>query len=52
MDLGTSTRSHYNILACKLGAPAAEYSRIEKMSLWPMGNLLWPVLGAFAYCIA
>ena len=38
VDLGTSARSHHNVLACRLGAPAAEHPRIDGMSLWPVGN--------------
>ena len=52
VDLGTSARSHHTVLACRLGAPAAEHPRIDGVSLWPMENLIWPVLGALAYCIA
>ena len=51
MDPGTSARSRHNVLACRSGAPAAEQPRINGMALWPVGNLLWPTLGAFAYSI-
>ena len=42
----------HNILACRSGAPAAEQPRINGMALWPVGNLLWPILGALAYSTA
>ena len=52
VDLGTSARSRHNVLACRSGAPAAEQPRINGMTLWPVGNLLWPILGALAYSTA
>ena len=51
VDPGTSARSRHNVLACRSCAPAAEQPRINGMALWPVGNLLWPTLGAFAYSI-
>ena len=52
VDPGTSARSRHNVLACRSGAPAAEQPRINGMTLWPVGNLLWPILGALAYSTA
>ena len=49
VDLGTSARSHHSVLACRSGAPAAEQPRIKGMALWPMGSLLWLILGALDY---
>ena len=46
---GTSARSRHHVLACRSGAPAAEQPRINGMALRPMGNLLWPILGALDY---
>ena len=46
VDPGTSARSRHNVLACRSCAPAAEQPRINGMALWPVGNLLWPILGA------
>ena len=45
VDLGTSARSRHNVLACRSGAPAAEQPRFKGMTLWPVGNLLWPTSG-------
>ena len=45
-------RSRHNVLVCRSGAPAAEQPRINGMALWPVGNLLWPILGALAYSTA
>ena len=52
VDPGTSARSRHNVLVCRSGAPAAEQPRINGMALWPVGNLLWPILGALAYSTA
>ena len=52
VDPGTSARSRHNVLACRSGAPAAEQPRINGMTLWPVGNLLWPIIGALAYSTA
>ena len=52
VDPGTSARSRHHVLACRSGAPAAEQPRINGMALWPVGNLLWPILGALAYSTA
>ena len=54
VDLGTSARSRHNVLACRSGAPAAEQPRINGMTLWPVGNLLWPILGGpcLQYCLS
>ena len=52
VDPGTSARSRHNVLACRSGAPAAEQPRINGMALWPVGDLLLPILGALAYSTA
>ena len=49
VDLGTSALSRHNDLACRSGAPAAEQPRISGVALGPVGNLLWPILGAHDY---
>ena len=33
-----------NVLACRRSAPAAEQPRINRMSLWLVRNLIWPIL--------
>ena len=51
VDPGTSARCHHNVLDYRRGAPAARQPHIDVMSLGPLGNLVWPMLGALDYSL-
>ena len=50
MDLGTSARSHHDVLACRLGAPAADQTSHQMDVVVASGTTIG--LGAVAYSIA